>query len=205
MTMVQNFVFQDGFIYVEHQDELMRLGRSNGTEVRFSSFNTMAEINYLSCTLKEQSLLEIQKYNAVQSHFLYIGIIVGTLIGYFLLASHLIAIAILLFALQSPLYFWFQLQEKSIVNRNQTLAVSTAYHSTELCPNPAIPLFTNPFANQIQTNDRQAFYISVVIDGTVVFGDAYPSTHRHHMGSLHLSSHQYSLTHPLSKPTVVWV
>ena len=95
----------------KHQDELMDC-RSNGTEIRFSSFDTMAEINYLSCTLKEQSLLKIQKYTDVQPHFLYIGIIVGALIGYFLHASHLIAIAILLFALQSPLYFWFQLQEK---------------------------------------------------------------------------------------------
>ena len=80
-------------------------------EVRFSSFNTMAEINYLSCTLKEQSLLEIQKYNAVQSHFPYIGIIVGALIDFFY-ASHLIAIAIFAFALQSRSIFGSNFKKK---------------------------------------------------------------------------------------------
>ena len=112
MTKRHQFVFQDGFVQLQHQNTLLPLGRSNGTEVRFSSFKNMAEINHLSCRSEDKVLLELQKQTFVEPLFMYLGIVLGGLLGFSLHISHLIGLVVVLWTLHTPISFWFQLQEK---------------------------------------------------------------------------------------------
>ena len=111
MTQRRDFVIQKGGMHLRQEDELIWLGPVQGTMIQLSAPKKAAIVNYFSYVSNGKTIIFEKKENPIREDFIFLGIALGILLGYFFHPAHIIGILCILIGIKTPIYTWFELQE----------------------------------------------------------------------------------------------